>query len=105
MLGMWSLRPAVSREHRYQTGFPINEQLLIKLGASPQLECWNTGLLGYCVLENWDVGSLEKSLLTCEGEYQEMEIFLSNQHSIIPSFHYSMSQAGAHAVKKQNYSQ
>ena len=41
-------------------------------------------MLEYCVLENWDVGSLEKSLLTCEGEYQEMEILLFNQHSIIP---------------------
>ena len=63
-------------------------------------------MLEYCVLENWDVGSLEKSLLTCEGEYQEMEILLLNQHSIIlrarftplsprkrvPSFHHSLAQ-------------
>jgi hypothetical protein len=106
MLGMWPLCPALSREHRYQTSFPINEQLLIKLGGflsigmletgdplagteRNEVSAKNTGILEYCFLENWDVALLEKSLLTCEGEYQEMEVLLSSPHSIIPSFHYS----------------
>jgi len=75
-------------------------------------------VLEYCVLENWDFVLLEKSILTCEGEYQEMEILLLNQHSINPSFHYSppasaareqwragMWEAGAHVFKKHVYSQ
>ncbi len=37
---------------------PFTDKLLRqgKLGASPQLECWNTGILEKCVLGDWRVG-------------------------------------------------
>ena len=45
------------------------------------------------------MGSQEKFLLTCEGEQGEMVILLLKQDSIIPSFHYSMHDAGTHALR------
>ena len=80
------------------------------------LEYWNVGILRF---ENWDVGSLEKFLLTCEGEYQEMEILFFYQHSIflrarftplsprkrVPSFHHSIIPCARHKLmpRKNSY--
>jgi hypothetical protein len=64
----------------------------------------NIGLCPPARRENWNVGSLEKFLLTWEGEYQEMVILLLKQDSIIPPFHYSMYDAGTHALRKLLFS-
>jgi hypothetical protein len=36
------------------------------LGASPQLECWNTGMLEYWVMGNWNNALLAMLILTRE---------------------------------------
>jgi hypothetical protein len=59
-----------------------------KLGASPKLECWNIGNMGFGILEYWFNGNSRLYNKIKNGPYP-----LKNQYSIIPLFHYSMNEA------------
>jgi hypothetical protein len=60
----------------------INERLRYKLGASPQLECWNAGILEKWVLVYRNVGLMVKFVLT-----KNYNGIASNKKPTIPLFH------------------
>ncbi len=61
-----------------------------KLGASPQLECWNAGILEKWVLEYCNVGLMVEFVLPIKLNRQHP---FKNHYSIIPLCHYSMIEA------------
>jgi hypothetical protein len=59
-----------------------------KLGALPQLECWNAGILEEWILGYWSVGLMALIVLTIKLKMDN--ILLKNplfHHSTIPLFH------------------
>ena len=60
------------------------------LGASPQLEYWNNGMMEHWVLGNWDIGPLEKFSIDMGeniSENENLPLKTTFQYSIIPFFH------------------
>ena len=59
---MHGTRPWLYNDLHNPSGTPI----FTKLGASPKLECWNTGIMEYWVLGEWIIASkpVQTSLLT-----------------------------------------
>ena len=60
---------------------------ILNLGASPQLEYWNNGMMEHWVLGNWDIGPLEKFPIDMGENISKNENFplkTTFQHSNIP---------------------
>jgi len=54
------------------------------------MECWDTGMLEYWVLGNWDVGTLEKFIADMGGKVsnnKNLPLKITFHHSTIPLFH------------------
>ena len=63
----------------------LSRLVIYKLGASPQLECWNTEIMDKWVLRYWNVGLMVKLVLMTK---LKMDNILKK--ATIPSFHYSI---------------
>jgi hypothetical protein len=80
---------------------------ILNLGASPQLECWNTGIMGFGELTEWVIGKIKLT------NHKRNEKFGSNpfgrrQIYIIPKLHHSIIpyvEAKSLNLNKYNYFQ
>ena len=65
----------------------------MNLGATPQLECWNTGILEKWILEKWDYVVMAKNLPT-----YKLKVSISEKTPLktnVPSFHMGVTTQNA----------
>jgi hypothetical protein len=62
------------------------------------MECWNIGKVGLGILQYWVNSKIQLYDKVKNGKYP-----LKTHFSIVPLFHYSMSEAKAHASKNNLY--
>ena len=67
----------------------MGSAVLMNLGATPQLECWNTGIMEYWVLGKWDSVIMRKLILAWKSKMFIKNLPLKTNipllhHSIIP---------------------
>jgi hypothetical protein len=62
------------------------------------LECWNSGMMGYGIMQCWVDGKI-----CVDGKIKNGYLPFKNQHSRIPPFHYSMAGTRTQASKNTPY--